>query len=138
MDIWATWCKKYVTCYHCKKVINAGEPMVVGKIWKKHGEATKWSWYIRWHPSCWMEQAMLSLEKRPYIPPAGRKPVEMEPEVRKARISILRRRASVVQRLKIETLRPDLDIDKIIHLGGLMDKQAKEIEKLGGVPKSWI
>ena len=114
--------------------------MVVGKIWKKHGEATRWSWYIRWHPDCWMEQAKSSLEKRPYIPPKGRTPVDMEPEVRKKRIAVLRRRASVMQRMREEMGRNDGErsLEKIIHFGELLEKQTKEIEPLGGVPKSWM
>lgn len=138
MDIWATHCKKYVTCNYCKKVINAGEPMIVGKIWKKHGEKTRWSWYIRWHPKCWMEQAMNSLEKHPYVPPAGRKPVDMKPEVKKARVALLRRRASVVQRIKLEMKEPELNMERVAHLGELMSEQLEEIKELGGAPKSWI
>ena len=83
---------------------------------------------------------MDSLDKRPYVPPAGRKPSNMEPEMKRKRIAVLRRRASVIQRMREEMGKDNEErsLEKIIHFGELLDKQAKEIEPLGGVPKSWM
>lgn len=99
-----------------------------------------WSWYTRWHPQCWIDQGLASLEKRPYIPPAGRTPCNIPDDMRKKRVSILRRRASVMQRLKGEMSKPyeEISLEAIIHFGEMLEKQAIEIEPLGGVPKSWI
>jgi len=57
-----------------------------------------------------------------------------------ARFAILRRRASVTQRIKREVTKPveEQSIDKIIHLGDLLNKLKEEIELVGGVPKSWL
>jgi len=83
---------------------------------------------------------MDSLEKRPYVPPKGRTPVVMEPEVRKKRVALLRRRASVMQRMREEMSKDNNErsLEKIIHFGELLENQTEEIKPLGGVPKSWM
>lgn len=85
---------------------------------------------------CWIDQAVAALEKITVVETRGRKKVAMPDADREKRTSILRRRASVVQRIRMET-EDGKDIDKIIHLGELLNKLKEEIEVVGGVPESW-
>jgi len=119
--------------------------MVVGKLWKgKDGVARTWTIILRWHTQCWIDQAIQKLEKQPFIETKGRKRLdpghtvaEVKDGNRGARHKIMMRRAAVVQRIKKEVELPEQSIDKIIHLGEMLNQLREEIELVGGVPKSW-
>ncbi|GAG89138.1 unnamed protein product [marine sediment metagenome] len=98
-----------------------------------------WSFFMHFHPQCWIDQAIAALESKPVVETRGRKKLPMADEVRAARLKILMRRAAVTQRIRIEMAKVagEQNIDRIIHLGGELNKLKEEIEPLGGVPESW-
>lgn len=105
----------------------------------KEGERQLWEQYLRFHPQCWIDQAVANLAKREVVETRGRKRLVMTDDIRAARQKILVRRASVTQRIRAEVEKPGelQSIDRIIHLGELLNNLKEEIEPLGGVPKSW-
>lgn len=141
MDVWMSRCRKRAKCRHCPEMITKGQYMVVGKLWKRRdGVARIWTIYLRWHPQCWIDQAVQKLEKLPVIETRGRRKSELSDEARAARVKILMRRTAVVQRIRIEMSKPqeEQSIDRIIHLGDMLNGLKDEIELVGGVPKSWL
>ena len=87
-------------------------------------------------PNCWLERAIAELESRPVVETRGRKTLSLSDPVKEARNKILRRRASVIQRLDREIeerMRPA----KILHLTEMLESLKVEIEPHGGVPESW-
>ncbi len=139
MDIWIKLCRKKSKCRHCPEPITKGQYMVVGKLWRRpDGVARIWTIYLRWHTQCWIDQAITKLEKLPVVESRGRKQL-LPDATRAARVKILMRRARTVQRIRIEVEKPaeEQTIDRIIHLGEILNTLKEEIEPLGGVPKSW-
>lgn len=144
MNVWMKKCRKQATCKYCPNPIVKGEYMVVCKYYRRTrresgGEAQKWKFFMRFHPQCWIDQAIAALEKRGIVETRGRKKLEMSDEVRGARLKIMMRRASIVQRIRRELTKPaeEQDMDRVIHLGGMLNKLKEEIEPLGGEPKAW-
>jgi hypothetical protein len=140
MDIWITKCRKRAKCNYCPDYIENGEYMVVGKLWlNSEGKPMKWSVKLHWHPKCWIAQAIEKLEKNPKPETRGRSKPTLPPDQLAARVKILRRRAAVVQRIKVEMARgKDTDFNKIVHLGDLLNNLKDEIKPIGGAPKSWV
>lgn len=128
MDIWITRCRKTARCKYCEKPILVSEPIVKGRLWRRK----KWTLNFYWHPDCWVEQGIAEMEKRPVIETRGRKSLPLTAEIQEKRICLLKRRASVIQRLKRET-----DPVKVLHLGEMLEDLKEEIKPLGGVPKTW-
>ena len=99
------------------------------------------TWWKRrsFHPQCWIDQGIAEIEKRVVVETRGRKRIEMTDGNRKARTAILMRRASITQRIRREIEKPEdgRSVDRIIHLGGLLNRLKEEIKPLGGVPESW-
>lgn len=143
MNVWLKKCRKRAKCNHCPEDITKGSYMVVCRFYKKtknkSGVEQRWQFNLKFHPQCWIDQAVASIEARPVVETRGRKKVEMADDVRAARLKILMRRASVTQRIKREVSKPveEQKVDKVIHLGSLLNKLKEEIEPLGGVPQSW-
>ena len=144
MNVWMRKCRKKATCRYCNKPILKGEYMVVCRYYKRTmkevgGTPQKWSFTIRFHTQCWIDQGIAALESKPVIETRGGKKMEITDIDRISRFKILARRASVTQRIRVEAKKLDgeKNIDKIIHLGGLLNKLKEEIEPFGGVPKSW-
>lgn len=139
MDIWVTYCKRKSKCEHCGEMILAGEPITVGKNWRTHGANTKWCFSHRWHPKCWLEQAMIYLSKHKFIPKAGRPRLQLDDETKQRRNAIMRRRASVIQRIKREVAKPreKQKQDRLEHFAEMLMEQKREIEPIGGVPSTW-
>lgn len=99
-----------------------------GRVWWKRRS---------FHPQCWIDQAVAELKTRVVVETRGRKRLEMTDETKAARTAIMRRRGSVIQRIKREVGSEERDVDRVIHLGELLNSLKGEIEKFGGVPKSW-
>ena len=148
MDIWLGRCNKTSTCDHCKQPITVGEPCIFGKLWMRFGaegpEPRRWVKKFHWHAKrssdsicCWLEQALDSLSQRPYIETRGRKKIRISKDRRKERLSTLRKRARVLQRLRQEMEYEDRNVDRIIRLGSQLERLKEEIIPLGGVPKNW-
>jgi len=126
------------------------EPAVRGRLWHQYengqSEAKKWVKNFRWHARrstdglcCWLEQALVHLDTQEYAEKRGRKALPLSPEVRKARLRLLQRRARVMQQLRVEAEKaPEVrNIERIIILGGQLADIQTEIQPLGGAPKSW-
>jgi hypothetical protein len=128
MDIWITRCRKKAKCRYCGQPIVKDNPMVKGKLWKRD----HWPISLYWHPNCYIEQGIAEMEKRTIIETRGRRPLPIDDDAREKRTNILKRRASVIQRLKKET-----DHERILHLVEMLDNLKEEIKPLGGVPKGW-
>lgn len=143
MNVWIKKCRKRAKCNHCPKEITKGSYMVVCRYYKKtknkSGVEQRWKFELRFHPQCWIDQGIASLEAKPFVETRGRKRAEMTDDVRAARLKVMRRRASVTQRIKREVSKAieGQSVDKVIHLGSLLNKLKEEIEPLGGIPPSW-
>ena len=123
-------CRKQATCAWCREFIENRTYMVVGQYLRG-----KWKLRRNWHPDCWIEQAVKALEKRIVVERRGKKRLNLTDEDKKKRFKILARRASVLQRIKKAS--NNGNVEKMIHLGMLLNKLKDEIELVGGVPKTW-
>jgi len=142
LDIWITKCRRTSKCKHCAKQILNKDFMVMGKSWKRihfGGEVVPKMFVTvyRWHLQCWVEQGVAAVKERGDKPETrGRRKIPMTDEVLAKRTSILRRRAAVLQRIRKEISGKNR-MDKIIHLGGMLESLTEEIVPVGGVPSSW-
>lgn len=128
--------RRRIVCRYCEKEILVGEYQVVCQHYMKLKTGKVW-WFRRsFHPQCWIDQAIADLEKRPVVETRGRKKMVLADADKSARTAILRRRASVIQRIK-RAVGENQNTDKIIHLGEMLNKLKEEIELVGGVPESW-
>lgn len=140
MNVWIKKTRKRVVCKHCEKLIETGEYQVVCRYFMKVRGGKVWTKTMHFHaqnPNCWLDRAIAELETRPVVETRGRKASTISDEKRDVRQKILRRRASVMQRINTEMeslMRPS----KLTHLTGLLEKLVVEIEPYGGVPKSWL
>ena len=142
MHVYMTHCQRECKCSFCPDQILAGEGMVVGKMPIK---GTNWHKTLRWHPQCWIKQGEVFLESRPYVPShRGRVPLALDAETKALRFAVLRRYASAMQRINRIIAKHEEgegvssnDMQKLAHLGDMVDGLKTEIEPLGGVPKSW-
>ena len=134
-----TYCRKRAKCLYCPKYIEKKQFMVVGKLWRdREGGTRKWSIKLYWHPQCWIKQAEEALKKQPVVETRGRKKLELSVEANVSRVKILMRRAAILQRIKVEVAKNNTSsVDKLIHLGEMLNKLKEEIMPLGGIPKSW-
>ncbi len=132
-----TWCNKTAKCKHCSQPITPGEPLVRGKLWRKHGQATRWSYKFYWHPQCWVEQGLIGLRSRPRVSPfrGAITNRDITPEDKTTRLRLLQKRANIVQRMKKAGIEQNLDL--LISLQEKLEELIPEIEKVGGVPKGW-
>ena len=144
MNVWMKVCRKQAACNFCPKPILNGEYMVVCKYYRKTrreagGESQKWTFFLRFHPQCWIDQAVARLKERVVVETRGRKKIPMTDSVRAARWKIMMRRAAVTQRIRREVEKPaeEQSIERIIHLGSMLNSLKEEIEVVGGVPESW-
>jgi len=136
MNVWIRKTRKKGTCVYCEKPIVNGEYQVVCQHYMKLKTGKTW-WYRRsFHIQCWIDQGIAAIESKPVVETRGRKRAIITDPDRVKRTSILRRRASVVQRLKKE-MNDGQDVDRLIHLGEMLNNLKDEIELVGGAPESW-
>lgn len=139
MDVWLTWCKRKTKCKYCPEPINPGEPVVVAKQWRKKAsqDARHWPFILRFHPNCWLENALAYLEKHPYVPKRsmGRPKLDLSKDDKTKRLRMLRLRASIVYRQKVAA--HEGRALRVLELEVRKQELIGEIEKCGGVPKSW-
>ncbi|GAG26431.1 unnamed protein product [marine sediment metagenome] len=143
MNVWMKKCRRETNCRFCEKPIVKGSYLVYCTWFKKTkdkaGTPQKWKFHMSFHPQCWIDQAVIELEKAPPVETRGRKRLAMTDDTKEKRIKILRRRGAVLQRIRNELAKPEEDrsIDRIIHFGDKLNELKEEIEPLGGVPSSW-
>ena len=140
MNVYIKKTSRPVKCYHCQRMIENGEWQVVCTYFMKlkHSDTT-WTKAMHFHveePNCWLDRAKVEISSRPHIEHRGRKADNISDEVKVKRQKILRRRASVMQRIGLE-MESGGRVDKIVRLTGLLERLTVEIEPYGGVPKSW-
>lgn len=143
MNVWMKRCRREAKCRFCEKPIEKGGYLVFCSWYKKTkdkaGAPQTWQFHMSFHPQCWIDQAIIELEKSPPAETRGRKRLPMTDEVKEKRIKILRRRGAVLQRIRNELAKPEEErsIDRIIHFGDKLNELKEEIVPLGGVPSSW-
>ena len=141
MNVWIKETRKRVLCKYCERYIEVGEFQVVCRYYMKLRHSSKtWTKTMHFHakkPACWVERAIVELKKKPYSESRGRRPDPLNDNEKMRRQKILRRRSSVMQRIK-EEMGDKMRLDKVAHLTDLLDKLIDEIEPLGGVPTSWL
>jgi len=140
MNVWIKQTRKRVKCRHCEQFIEVGEFQVVCQYFMKlkYSERT-WTKVMHFHakePYCWVDRAVTELGMKPYTEARGRKPDALNDADRFERQKILRRRASVMQRIS-EEMRVLMRPEKLIHLVDMLETMKNEIKRHGGVPKSW-
>ena len=131
-------CRKTAKCRYCPNPIETGQPMVVGRSRKESAGGKYYYFTSRWHPQCYLDQGLQYLDKHPYTPATKGRPVlNLTSGQRTHRLSLLRIRATSVQRVRAELqkLLPNYNI--IQHHGTKLQELYKEIEHYGGAPKSW-
>lgn len=112
--------------------------MVKTKWWKKGCRVVQKCY----HPECWLKQGYDYLNSNPYIykyRKCGRKSLKLTDEQRVIRKRLLVKMAKLNQRLAECSKLEDSD-SKLVKVSQIMIKKEelrKEIEKYGGVPKSW-
>ena len=149
MDIWITRNGRATECKGCGMPIATGETVVRGRLWGRNKPTEegkpRWSRTLTWHARnkdglcCWLEEGILKVEQTPRVETRGRKALGLSKSDNVKRVSLLKRRGSVMQRLKREAGRPEgeKDYDRIINLGEQLEEIKTEVERVGGVPESW-
>lgn len=139
MNVWIRKTRKRVLCRYCGKLIEVGQYQVVCVYFMKLQHGGNWKKTMHFHakePYCWVDRAVAELSKKPVIETRGRKASVISDDNKEKRVKILRRRASVMQRIKNEMeglCRPG----KLLHMTEVLERLAVEIEPYGGVPESW-
>ena len=139
MNVWVRRTKKKSSCFYCNKEMETGSWQIVCSYFMKVRGGKTWTKKMLFHAfpiNCWLDRAIAEIESRPTIETKGRKSNALSDPVKEARNKILRRRASVVQRIEKEMygkMRPV----KLLHMAELVEKLKEEIEQFGGVPESW-
>lgn len=139
MDIWISWCRRTAKCHFCELPITVATPMVKGKLWKKVGEATSWSYRPNWHPQCWIEEGLVYLEQHPYqAKSTGRPKLKLSEADAEQRQTLVRRRSRLIYILReMLTNGKDFEHPSVIKILNRLLKLRIDIELFGGAPRSW-
>lgn len=140
MNVWVRKTRKKANCYYCGKEIETGTYQIVCQYFMPLKSSKRvWTKRMLFHAApknCWLERAIVELESRPVNETRGRKPIDLSDPIREQRNKVLRRRASVIQRLEREMygkMRPV----KLLHMTQMLENLKVEIEPLGGIPETW-
>ena len=137
-NVTISWCEHNAKCGWCPERIGTGTAMVSVFYWNKGTTEHKgFNTITYFHPQCWVEQGLDYLKRNPYVPYV-RKRSKLEPEQRKMRSILLRRKCSIEQRRR--KIKPD-DTDKVlkeIRLDRQVTDLMMEIAQVGGIPKTWL
>ncbi len=138
-NVTMTWCVNRAKCEWCPEHIEAGTPLVTVFYWNRGGPDHK-GYNVKkyYHPQCWIAQGLDYLERNPYVRHITKKKLVLTPKQSELRYKILKRKASIDQRLR------NLDGDYPDHL--LIEARLKlqitdlmlEIAVVGGIPKKWL
>lgn len=138
MNVWVRKTRKKSKCFFCGRDIETGTYQIVCQYFMKLKSGPVWTKRMIFHtvPNCWLDRAIAELDNKPVLETRGRRANDISDQSKEKRNKILRRRASVIQRLDGEMygkMRPE----KLLHLTDLLEKLKEEIELVGGVPSSW-
>jgi len=146
MDIWARWNKQTRKCHYdlcfalhglARGPIERGDPVIIGRS-KKLTAAGMRTFNYAWHPDCWLAQAMdhlTSIPESERVSPRGRRPVAANLEVRKRRVSLLQKRASLNHRQVKAALAGDAV--RVLALEAEKQSLIPLILETGPLPKRW-
>ena len=137
MNVWIKKTRKQGTCVYCLKPILKGEYQVFCQWYVRLATGRVWKNRKIFHIPCWVENGIAGADRKVVVDTRGGRRLEMTDSDRDARFAILRRRAAVTQRIKVEVVKSPQNMDRIIHLGDLLNRLKEEIEPYGGAPKSW-
>lgn len=133
-DVWMKYCTRQAKCKWCEEPILKETPMVVVKILKyKEGIEKKYTTILRFHPQCWVDQAINSLGSEP---PTRPEKLLLSKEDAKTRKRLLRNYATTKHRLKrmVGGGVYSIKMDRLVYK--LQDIRS-QIESVGGVPRKW-
>jgi len=136
VNVWVRLTRKKSPCFYCNKEIETGTYQVVCQYFMPVRGGKVWTKRMLFHPNCWLERAIAELESKPRLETRGRKANALSDPNKEMRNKILRRRASVVQRLDKE-MYGEMRPAKLSHLTQLIEGLKVEIVSFGGVPESW-
>jgi len=138
MNVWVRKTRKKATCFYCHQEVETGTYQIVCQYWMKLKSGGAWKKRMIFHtvPNCWLDRAIAELDSKPVLETRGRKPINLSDPIRELRNKVLRRKASVSQRIERE-MYGEMRPSKLLHLMELAEKLKEEIEPLGGVPESW-
>lgn len=143
MNVWLrktrreTTCKAD-TCQLGNRAIRLGDIQVVTSWVLVTPSGQRWYKSKVYHPECWLSQGIAAVEARQVVETRGRKRMTITDPNRTMRLSIMRRRASVVQRLNAEMSQQSPNYDKVGRMTDILEKLKVEIEPFGGIPSSWL
>lgn len=133
MNVWIKKARKKATCTYegCgDTAINNGEFYIVYQ-WKMRN----WTKQRVMHIGCWIEQGIAEINSRPKAETRGGHMLSMADEDKQKRFTIMRRRASIVQRIKAAVDVGRYDMVENLHCQ--LEQCKIDIEQYGGVPKKW-
>jgi len=136
-----TWCRRRAKCHFCEGFVEAGQPIVKGKLWmRSDGSTRRWCVRLYWHPHCWVNEGLAYLETHPYQPAnKGRPPLALSETAKNERLKLLRARARTMQfiRQRLDGGASWTD-PAVIRLVEKLISLCDQIIPLGGMPKSWL
>lgn len=141
MNVWIRKLRKRATCTYdgCpipQHEIKNGEYAVVCQWVMKTKGGKNWRKARLFHPQCWIDQAVAELERRPVVETRGyAKRMAITDADRERRVKILRKRASLVQRIKLACLERKYAL--VEKLTEQLELCKEEIRPYGGVPAKW-
>ena len=137
-NVTMTHCQRRAKCEWCPEYVEAGTPLVTVFFWNKGSEDHKGFNVKRYyHPDCWVAQGLDYLAMNPYVPYIRKVKMELEPEQAKLRYVLLRRKASIDQRIRGLSDTPN----RLLIVARLNQKITDimlEIAPIGGIPKRWL
>jgi len=125
----------YEGCPKQREVLN-GEYFVVCQWMMNTRSGKHWLKRKSFHTQCWIQQGIEAIEQRPVVETRGYGGrLAITDAGREKRLKVLRKRASVVQRIKAAILEGRYAlVDKLMEQ---LERCKEEIEQYGGVPKKW-
>ncbi len=140
MNVWIRKARKKATCHYdgCKepeKAITNGTYYVVCSWYMNTRSGKNWLKQMAFHPRCWLERAIAELEKRVVLETRGRSRMAITDPDRAARLKLLRKRASISQRLKNATDKGNYSL--AARLVEKLEHCKVEITPYGGIPEKW-
>jgi hypothetical protein len=135
MDVWMTHVRRAGKCGFCPSELGQLEPCVVTRQ-RNSRDGQVYTRVVRYHPQCWISQGLIYLEKHPLILNYGRRRLDLSKEDRSRRLQLLRRRSQLMYyaREAADAKRWWTAANNFLKADALIG----EIEKVGGVPKSWL
>ncbi len=133
------WCINHATCQHCNTYVEAGTPLVTVFFWNRGGPDHK-GYNVKkyYHPQCWIEQGLDYLKANPYIRHTPKKKLNLTSEESELRYKLLKRKASIDQRLRgLDMEYPDNLLVEARLRQNIIELML-QIAVVGGIPKKWL